>query len=266
MVSHNLCRSFIRSTLVDLVSYTEGATLPLAAFTSAIGLFHSAMLRLPPPWTPNDKPTPLLIYGASSTVGSYAIQLARMSNIHPLVCVAGRARAHVEALIDGAKGDIVLDYRKGDEATKRSIDELLGGRKLEYAFDAISEGNSFQTVANILDVEGRVNFVMPPRHLDWNGKYHHFANSVEQGITSVGALHADPSFKEFASTCSRLFSNMLASGRLRGQPQQIVPEGLAGIQETLEKLKSGQASATKYVLRVRDTPGIDSLQHLDETT
>jgi NADPH:quinone reductase len=260
MVSHSLCRNFLRFTLFDSASYAEGATLPLAAFTSAIGLFHSAMLGLTPPWTPTDKPTPLLIYGASSAVGSYAIQLARMSSIHPLICVAGRAQAHVEALIDSTKGDIVLDYRNGDEATKHSVDEVLGGRKLEYAVDAISEVNSLQTVANILGVAGKVNFVMPPRNLDWNGKYDHFANSVEQSITSVGALHANPSFGEFASTFSRLFSDMLASGRLRGQPQQIVPGGLAGIQETLEKLKSGQASATKYVLRVMDTPAIDSHQ------
>jgi hypothetical protein len=91
---------------------TEGAALPLAALTAAVGLYASEKLDLPQPWSPATKPTPLLIYGASSAVGYYVLQLAIKSNLHPLICIAGRASAHVEKLLDKSKGDTVVDYRK----------------------------------------------------------------------------------------------------------------------------------------------------------
>lgn len=81
--------------------------------TAAFGLFQR--LNLPPPWRPTLAQLPLIIYGAAGAVGSYAIQLAQQANIHPLLCVAGRGIAHVEGLIDKSKGDIVLDYRQGNE-------------------------------------------------------------------------------------------------------------------------------------------------------
>src|ERR1700760_4347774 len=97
-----------------LISCKEGAAIPLAALTAACGLY--AKLRLPEPWLPATKPIPLVIYGASSAVGYYTIQFALRSNIHPLICVAGKASAHVEKLLDRSKGDTIVDYRGGNDA------------------------------------------------------------------------------------------------------------------------------------------------------
>jgi NADPH:quinone reductase len=65
------------------LSFEDAATVPLAAMTAAVGLF--LRLGLPQPFVPASKPIPLLIYGAASAVGSYAIKLAKHSNIHPLI-------------------------------------------------------------------------------------------------------------------------------------------------------------------------------------
>lgn len=94
-----------------IVFIAEGAALPLAALTAVVGLYSSIKLDLPQPWSPATKPTPLLIYGASSAVGYYALQFAIRSDLHPLICIAGRASAHVEKLLDKSKGDAVVDYR-----------------------------------------------------------------------------------------------------------------------------------------------------------
>lgn len=50
--------------------------------TSAIALYDK--LGLPQPWHPATEPIPLVIYGAASAVGSYAVQLAQRSNIRKL--------------------------------------------------------------------------------------------------------------------------------------------------------------------------------------
>ena len=127
--------------------------------TAACGLY--AKLRLPEPWLPATKPIALVIYGASSAVvrlhlhtdpartptnnlqGYYTIQLAKRSNIHPLICIAGRAQSHVEPLLDRSKGDTIIDYRTSDSEIVSNLQSALHGAKLEYAYDAVSEHNSY---------------------------------------------------------------------------------------------------------------------------
>jgi NADPH:quinone reductase-like Zn-dependent oxidoreductase len=95
--------------MTKLIKYEiEGAALPLAILTAVVGLYSSIKLGLPQPWSPATKPTPLLIYGASSAVGYYVLQLALKSNLHPLICIAGRASAHVDKLLDKSKGDAIV--------------------------------------------------------------------------------------------------------------------------------------------------------------
>jgi NADPH:quinone reductase-like Zn-dependent oxidoreductase len=65
-------------------SFEEAATVPLAAMTAAIGLFIK--LGIPEPDESGDlpkvtDPEPILIWGASSSVGSFAVQLAKKAGL-----------------------------------------------------------------------------------------------------------------------------------------------------------------------------------------
>lgn len=217
--------------------------------TAACALY--ARLGLPQPWlpVPDSQPIPLVIWGASSAVGSYAVQLARRSNIHPLICIAGRAQAHVEKLIDRSKGDTVIDYRKGHEAVAQEIRASLSGAKLEYAFDAVSEMGSYQTICRVLDHQGgKITLIVPAQ------TYSDIPKSIEKSVTMVADIHQH--LKDFGYVYSRYFTKGLEEGWFKAHPQQIIPGGLAGVQEGLENLKNGKASAVKYVFRIADTPGV----------
>ncbi|TKA62095.1 hypothetical protein B0A55_11835 [Friedmanniomyces simplex] len=235
-------------------SFEEGAALPLAAMTAAVGLY--ARLRLPAPWVPlpleNTPRIPLVIYGASSAVGSYAIQFAQRSNIHPLICIAGRAGAtHVQQLISPEKGDVVIDYRQGDEAVVQGIRNALqsDAEKLEYAFDAVSEKGSYQNICQVLSPStGKITLVLPGK------KYAEIPATIQQSLTTVGSVHND--LKDFAYVYFRYISRGLEEGWFKAQPQEVVPGGLEGVQTGLEGLKEGRASAVKYVYRIGDTPGV----------
>jgi NADPH2:quinone reductase len=91
--------------------------------TAAVGLYQR--LGLPEPWNATTTPTPLIVYGASGAVGAYAIKLAQLSNIHPIIAVAGRGHKFVEELITRSKGDAIVDYRNGDESVVSGIKEAL---------------------------------------------------------------------------------------------------------------------------------------------
>ncbi|KAM0248329.1 hypothetical protein ACHAP5_003499 [Fusarium lateritium] len=192
---------------------------------------------------------PLVIWGASSAVGSYAVQLARRSNIHPLICVAGRAQEHVEKLIDRSKGDTVIDYRKGREAVTEEISASLNGEKLEFAFDAVSEMGSYQTICDVLDHQaGKITLIIPAQ------SYSDIPKTIQKSVTTVASVHED--LKDFGYVYTRYFSKGLEEGWFKAQPQEIIPGGLEGVEKGLVNLKNGTVSAVKYVYRIADTPGV----------
>ncbi|KAJ5047586.1 uncharacterized protein L3040_003408 [Drepanopeziza brunnea f. sp. 'multigermtubi'] len=170
-------------------SFEEGASIPLAAMTAAVGLYQR--LGLPDPWKPTTTPTPLIVYGASGAVGAYAIKLAQLSNIHPIIAIAGRAQDFVEQLITREKGDTIIDYRKGDEAIVSGIKDALtkaGAREVKYAFDAVSEHNSFQNISQVLAKQGsKITLVLPGRD------YSAIPDYIEKSTTNVGSVHMAPS-------------------------------------------------------------------------
>lgn len=193
-----------------------------------------------------------MIYGASSAVGSYTLQLAVKSNIHPLICVAGRAKDHVEKFIDRSKGDTIIDYREGDDAVVKGLKDALQGQKLLHAFDAVSEKGSVENIAKVLDPSGAVTFVLPGK------EYKGYPESVDLSTTNVGDVHS--SLKDFGYVHSRFLSKALEEGWFKPQPQEVVPGGLLGVEKGLTNLKDGTVSAVKYVFKIDDTPGAGSGQ------
>lgn len=236
-----------------LTTSTEAAALPLAAMTAAVGLY--LRLALPQPWNPeipNLKEIPLIIYGASSSVGIYTLQLALRSNIHPILCVAGNAKDYVEGFIDKSRGDVVVDYRDGDDAVVTKLKEALKGKPpVRHVLDAVSHGSSITNIARVFEgqqengkTEGHVTFVL-------HGTKEGLPEGIEQSTTMVGSVHQDA--KDFGYVYFRYIARGIREGWFKGQRTEVVPGGLGGIEGALKNLKAGKASAVKYVFRIEDT-------------
>jgi len=233
-------------------SFEEAATIPLAGMTAALGMYQR--LRLPLPWQPATQEIPLVIYGAASAVGAYAVKMAVLSNIHPLICIAGRGIPYVESLIDKSKGDTIIDYRKGDAEVVSGMEKALGGKQLLHAYDAVSEFGSYQNICKVLDhYEGKITNVLPGK------KYADIPKTVERSTTQVGNVHNKdfPADVEFGAVFFKWFGRGLEKGFFRGHPYEVIPGGLGGVQQGLQNLKDGKASATKYVFRIAETEGLD---------
>ena len=246
---------------------TEAATIPLVILTSALALYQN--LSLPPPWNPTTTPTPLIVYGAASAVGSFAIQLAQQSSLHPIIAVAGASTAHVESLLNPSKGDVVLDYRIGEEklieALKSEIKKT--GAECTHAVDAISDQSTTSLLASALG-KGKIATVIPGADLS------KLPEGVKAEVTYVGTVHgATLPFaphprqaktgtkvgdKEFAKAICGLVELGLEDGWFKGHPFEVRPGGLAGVGDALADLKAGKARAVKYVFRVGETEGVDA--------
>ncbi|KAF3932449.1 Zeta-crystallin [Dactylella cylindrospora] len=249
----------------DHISFEEAATIPLAALTGVVGLYDT--LRLPYPWTPATKPIPLVVYGAATAVGAYAIQLARLSNIHPIIGVVGRAKDFAETLIDRSKGDDLVDYREGSEALIKGVKAALaknGFESSDHVFDAVSEHGSSLNSTAFLGPTGKLITVLP-LHLDpTNKQIDSKVNITQMSVGWVfekewpegseekkqGVLNAG---RELGYIFTRFFSRGLDEGWFKPHPHEVIEGGLNGVSQALKNLRDGKASAVKYVFRIADT-------------
>jgi NADPH:quinone reductase len=232
------------------ISFEAGAGLPLSAMTAAIALYQA--LGLPLPTTAGKKDIPVLIYGGATAVGAYALQLAKLSNVGPIITVAGAGTDFVKSL---NAADHIIDYRKGNVA--QAILAVLDGRPLHHALDAVSERQSHRPISEVLAASGggEINMLDPPEDKDgWT-----FPPNVKLTRTFVAsAYYQEHAFiskeqakadGEFAFWFYRYISHLLANGSFKPHPHEVIPSGLDGIAEGVQRLYDGKVSAKKLVAR-----------------
>ncbi|GJP92770.1 hypothetical protein AnigIFM59636_008366 [Aspergillus niger] len=241
----------IHRTTLTALQPTEAATIPLAALTAVISLHHHH--ALPTPWSPpsaTTTPTPFVIYGGSTAVGSFAIKLLRASNIHPIIAIAGGGSPYVQSLLDLSKGDTVIDYRNGTDSTIADIKSL--NLNIKNALDTIVDETSAHVLTQVVTPGGQVDHVLPrdPKDLPgllstntWVNAAHEKANGVDD-------------CRDLCFVFCRWFSRALKDGRFKGHPFEVRENGLEGVKGAMKDLMDGKASAVKYVFRIAETPGL----------
>ena len=105
----------------DDVALTDAAVLPLALTTAAAGLFEPDQLGLPlPAGTPVDasgeRDETVLVWGAATSVGNNAVQLARAAGYRVVATASPRSAA----LVLGLGASAVVDYR-----ARSAVDEVV---------------------------------------------------------------------------------------------------------------------------------------------
>ncbi|KAF4810179.1 Trans-enoyl reductase fsr4 [Colletotrichum siamense] len=247
-------------------SFEEAATIPLAALTAATLVFRG--LKVPEPWALNDKPQPqpLVVWGGASAVGGFAIQYAKRAGFQPIIAIAGRGMEQTRSLLDEGSGDAVLDYRAGGESVASSIRGLLKGTPLRYALDAVCQGDSSQTLANILhpssagETPSRLIVAVPLMETqpDKRGQIVPFDMPLgtDAAFLPVSFIYESDAGRDFGFVHARYLGKGLQDGWLKPHPLKVVPGGLAGIESGLKDLREGKASGMKFVYRIEETPGL----------
>ncbi|CAF9912950.1 MAG: hypothetical protein ALECFALPRED_008442 [Alectoria fallacina] len=250
------------------VSFEEAATVPMAALMASIGIF--GMLELAAgPWAPvpTDSEKPLVIYGAASAVGAYAVKLAKLINVHPLICVAGKGIPFVKTLL--GEGDTIIDYREGNESVVEEMRKALKGNHLKYAFDATSEHGSYNNLSQVLADKGKLTLVLPfpeilkdiPPHIEQSttmagSLWKELSKDQSRDNKALGKLGVVNGGKEFGLMFTKLIARWLNEGKLQPHPYEVVEGGLHGIETALKASRGGKVSAIKYVIRIADTPDL----------
>ncbi|KAI6799179.1 hypothetical protein KC360_g3111 [Hortaea werneckii] len=251
--------------LPDRISDEEAATLPLAIFTAAVGLYRN--LQLPAAWDRSDahagRPKiPLVVNGAGSAVGSFAIKLAKLNPlVGPIIATAGSSVEHVQAL--GV--DSIVNYRS--KTVAEDVKTAAGGLPINHFFDAANSAASVKYACEILQPDtGRYTSTLPVAphpYYDPEGKMEKELKAIHVWYEQIWAGDVHDGKKAggstFGAVMSKVIERALADGTLSGHPYQVVENGLEGIGAALVELRDRkQGGNRKFVTRVADTPVLRS--------
>ncbi|PLB37986.1 zinc-binding alcohol dehydrogenase family protein [Aspergillus candidus] len=253
----------------DSTTFEEAATIPLAAYTSVCALFQE--LELPEPWSPLSKAAgkdgtkrPLLIYGASTATGAFAVKLAAAANIHPIITVGSKRSEFIRPFLDESKGDVLVDYTAyptGEELINAIQQAVKKGGAPDgrcwKAFDSVSEDDTIRLVTKVIagppDAAGRrpkMTNIMLKTEVEGSDP------SVDIVFSMVGQVHTENENDRLIGVAwGAAFARGLREGWLTGHPYTIGKNGLEGLSDGLKGLKDGNIRAQKILTRLSETPG-----------
>ncbi|KEF58205.1 uncharacterized protein A1O9_06131 [Exophiala aquamarina CBS 119918] len=250
-----------------IMSYEEAATIPLVTATAALTLFRRqgflAPWEISIPTCKDFNAKPLLIYAASSPLGTYLVKLAKLAGIGPIIAIGGGSSEYLRTLLDNQAGDVFLDYRSGiskvQEAVRRTVKET--GLTLRNAIDAYSENSSWVNVAQMLEAGGRVSVFSGANKYDeeaipaFTEIIYTFVGSAHEGAYKPG-MPKQPAPEEargdveFAGKLFLWLEEVIKQRKFEGQPFDVVPGGLKGVEAGLNRLRDGKAAGKKLVYQV----------------
>ncbi|KAF7193305.1 Protein TOXD [Pseudocercospora fuligena] len=147
----------IQIHIPDGISFEEAASWPTGINTAGQGMYGPDGLGLAWPDNPSKEKVDILIYGASTNTGLWAIQYAKLSGYRVIATCSEKNFQAVKEL--GA--DEVFDYKDPDCAKK--IREITNNG-LKSVFDCVSEGSSVEICANAMSSDGtgaKYNALLP---------------------------------------------------------------------------------------------------------
>ncbi|KAI0342588.1 medium-chain dehydrogenase/reductase like protein [Trametopsis cervina] len=234
----------ITAKLPPNLSFDQAATIPLALATAAFG-FYSKKATLParggaelaPVWEEGGRGKyagqPILIIGGSSSVGQQAIQFAKLSGFSPIITTASK---HNEAFVKSLGATHIVDRNEPLPQTVQSITS----EPIKIIYDAISLKDTQNDAYDILAPGGTLVLV-EDLAIDESK-----LTKDKELVAAYGTVY-DPNQRALGVSLYKNLTAMLESGELKPNNVEVVPNGLAGIPDALEKLKAGKVSASKLV-------------------
>lgn len=135
-------------------SMSDAATFGIAWVTTCQALVHDQKKQWPPASTNGEW---FLVYGASSSVGLFAIQLAKAMG-YKVIAVCGE---HNFDLVKKYGADETVSYK--DQAKCGEEVKRISGGGVAIGLDTISEGDSFKTaIGGYGEKGGRLNCILWP--------------------------------------------------------------------------------------------------------
>jgi NADPH:quinone reductase-like Zn-dependent oxidoreductase len=236
----------------------EAAGIMLATMAVVTAFYAEEGHGMIPPWKEGGRNVgqgkSIVIIGGSSSVGQYAIQLARLSGYDRIIT---NASSNNHDFLASLGAHVVLDR---SATTPDAVCEAIGDLPLNFVFDAISSPSTqklgiqvSQKAKSPGDHMVTVHVVVPEvpnpeaKALGQSGK-----NPIE--IKQILGIGSSPALRHLSEPLAKSLGGhdgYIAQGLFTPNRPHVVPGGLAAIEEALSLNKTG-VSGRKVVIRPHD--------------
>ncbi|KAI0787324.1 GroES-like protein [Fomes fomentarius] len=251
-----LVPSAITAKIPDNISFDQAASIPLGLATVYLALYNhdpstDKSLRFPPFWEESGKSAfagkPAFIIGGSSSVGQYAIQIAKLAGFAPIITTAS---PHNASLLTSLGATHVIDRSLPASIILAELPKLTQGTPLEFVYDAISLEDTQALGYEALAPGGGLVIVLPeviPAELKATGE-----KEGKRVAHVFGSVH-HPSCRKAGEELYRRLTGWLAEGIVKPNKVEVLPGGLAGIAHGLARLEAFKVSGTKLIAHPQET-------------
>lgn len=241
------------------ISDEEAAGISLATTVVVVAFYDEKGHGMTPPWKKGGQQVgngkAMVITGGSSSVGQYAIQMARLSGFERIITNASATHhKHLERL--GAH--IVLNR---NHSNPDDFKAAIGDLPLEFVFDAISANSTQMLGVKILQTTKTANsplvtvHVVDPEVVDPEAEELGQSKEPMINIKQVLGLGSNPAFRHLSEPLANNLGGKegyIAKGLFIPNRPHVVSGGLNAIEEALALNKKG-VSGEKVVIRPFDT-------------
>ncbi|KAI0635549.1 GroES-like protein [Trametes polyzona] len=244
----------IVAKIPDNVSEDQAASVPLGLATVVTGLYNhdpkAKSVSFPAPWEEGGASKfsgkPAFIIGGSSSVGQYAIQMAKLSGFSPIIATSSLRH---EEFLKSIGATYVIDRTLPASTIQAEVSKLVGGKPIPFVYDAISLPDTQPLAYDVLAPGGHLLLVLA-ENISAERKKEGDNKTV---VTVFGNVHTPENRAVGVALYSRL-TEWLATGKLVPNRVEVLPNGLAGIPDGLERMKQDKVSGTKLIGRPQETP------------
>lgn len=205
------------------------------------------------PLPPATSASSLLVWGGSTSVGQYAIQLGKAAGCYVIATASPARHAYLNEL--GA--DVCFDYRDPNvvsQIKKAAKDNFA------YAIDCISEqGSTTQVCATLTGTNSQIATVLP-------GVSQEVPSNIKERSVMMYTIfgrkmqvfgqdyEVKPQDKAFAAKFYALLSDiLLPQGLVKPNKVTKIPGGLNGVEEGFKKMMENKVAAEKLVYTIAET-------------
>ncbi|KAI0628915.1 GroES-like protein [Trametes polyzona] len=156
----------LAALIPENISFEQASSIPLGLATVILALYNQhpdwpKTLRFKPVWEEGGSTEfagkPALVIGGASSVGQYAIQVAKLAGFSPIITTASPRNTD---LLTSLGATHVVDRSLPSETVLAKLPELTGGKPLEFAFDAISNSETMALAYQALAPGGALAIVL----------------------------------------------------------------------------------------------------------
>ncbi|KAF5309202.1 hypothetical protein D9619_012811 [Psilocybe cf. subviscida] len=235
------------SKIPNNISFDQAGTIGVTLATAVVGLYQTApnglgvtvpSLSSPPAVKPG---TPFVVIGGTTSVGQYAIQLAKFSGFSPIIATASLSNA---SYLQSLGATHVFDRGLSADDLKAQISAVTSV-PIHHVFVTVAPPPVQELGLQILDKGGRVAVIKPqPEIKSGDGKEVAGVAAFLRMPKNIPLL--EPFFHDLAA-------ELLKKGIIKPNVIEVLPNGLHGVPDGLVRLGKGEVSALKLVVRPQDS-------------